>query len=154
MNINAPLWQWSVTALAQAILEKQVSSREVVRAHLERIAKVNGKVKALTVILEESALAEARAADERLAAGHEVGPLHGVPVTIKDNIDLMGSATTQGIVALKNSMPRTDAPVVAYEKFVCYLLPMIPSVRLMLSESFSHRIPSPNLAKINLEHFD
>ena len=116
MNINAPLWQWSVTALAKAIREKQVSSREVVRAHLERIAKVNGKVNALTVILEESALAEARAADERLAAGHEVGPLHGVPVTIKENIDLMGSATTQGIVAMKNSMPRTDAPVVAYLK--------------------------------------
>jgi Asp-tRNA(Asn)/Glu-tRNA(Gln) amidotransferase A subunit family amidase len=74
-----------VTALAKAIREKQVSSREAVRAHLERIAKVNGKVNALTVILEESALVEARAADERLAAGHEVGPLHGVPVTIKED---------------------------------------------------------------------
>jgi hypothetical protein len=103
-----------VTALAKAICEKQVSSREVVRAHIERIAKVNGRVNALTVILEEIAMAETRAADERLAAGHEVGPLHGVPVTIKDNIDLMGSATTQGIVASKNTMPRTDALAAAH----------------------------------------
>ena len=64
MNINAPLWQWSVTALAKAIREKQVSSREVVRAHIERIAKVNGRVNALTVILEEIAMAETRAADD------------------------------------------------------------------------------------------
>jgi len=113
---QAPLWQQSASGLAEAIREKRVSSVEVIGAHLERIAAVNPKVNAVTVVLEEDALRAAREADEKIAAGDDVGPLHGVPITVKENIDLVGSPTTHGIVGLKDSLPETDAPVVAHLK--------------------------------------
>ena len=114
--MEAPLWQWSATSLAKAIREKRISSREVIQAHLDRIEAVNHKVNAVTVVLEEDALRTASEADKKIAAGEELGPLHGVPVTFKENIDLVGSATTHGIVDLKDAMPQTDAPVFAHLK--------------------------------------
>ena len=111
-----PLWRWSATSLAKAIRDKNVSSEDVIRAHLDRIEAVNHKVNAVTVVLEEDALRAAREADEKIAAGGEVGPLHGVPMTIKENMDLAGTATTHGIVGLKDSLAETDAPVVAHLK--------------------------------------
>ena len=89
-----------------------MSSREVVEAHLARIDEVNGHVNAVTVVLRESALAAADAAD----SGAAKGPFHGVPFTVKENIDCVGSATTHGVPALVNSMPSKDAPVVARMK--------------------------------------
>jgi amidase len=114
--MKLPLWQWSATNLAKAIREKRISSQEVIRAHLDRIEAVNHIVNAVTVVLEEDALRLAGEADKKIAAGEKVGPLHGVPVTFKENIDLVGSATTHGIVDLKDSMPQTDAPVVSHLK--------------------------------------
>lgn len=114
--MEVPLWQWSATNLAEAIREKRISSREVIQAHLDRIEAVNHKVNAVTVVLEEDALRAASEADKKIAAGEKVGPLHGVPMTFKENIDLVGSATTHGIVDLKDSLPQTDAPVVAHLK--------------------------------------
>jgi amidase len=111
-----PLWQGSASSLAEAIREKRVSSEEVIRAHLERIEAVNPSVNAVTVVLQEDALRAARNADDRIASGEDIGPLHGVPITIKENMDLVGSATTHGIVGLKDSFPKTDAPVVAHLK--------------------------------------
>lgn len=113
---HGPLWQWSACSLAKAIRDKRVSSLDVIQAHLDRIEAVNHKVNAVTIVLEEDALRAARDADEKIASGEEVGPLHGVPITIKENIDLVGSATTHGIVGLKDSLPETDAPVVAHLK--------------------------------------
>jgi amidase len=114
--MQVPLWQWSATNLAKAIREKRLSSQEVIRAHLDRIEAVNHKVNAVTVVLAEDALREAREADEKIAAGVDLGPLHGVPITVKENIDLVGSATTHGIVGLKDSLPENDAPIVAHLK--------------------------------------
>jgi amidase len=114
--MSIPLWRWSVADLAQAIREKKVSSREVAQAHLARIEAVNLKVNAVTVVLAEEALRAADAADARVAAGVEVGPLHGVPITVKENLDLVGSATTHGVVGLKDSLPESDAPVIAHLK--------------------------------------
>lgn len=110
------LWQWSASNLAKAIRAKRISSREVIRAHLDRIEAVNHKVNAVTVVLEEDALRTASEADKKIASGEKVGPLHGVPMTVKENIDLVGSATTHGIFDLKHSMPQSDAPVVAHLK--------------------------------------
>jgi amidase len=98
--------------LAELIRSKQVSSREVVQNHLDRIAAVNDKVNAVTVTLAESALLAADRAD----ATKPTGPLHGVPFTIKENIDCTGSATTQGLPAFAAAMPAVDAPVVARMK--------------------------------------
>ncbi len=102
------LWKHTAVELAALIRERQVSSREVVEAHLDRIAEVNGQVNAVTVTLADTALAGADAADRSESSG----PLHGVPFTIKENIDCVGSPTTQGIPALAEAMPPSDAPVV------------------------------------------
>src|SRR5438128_12306414 len=81
------LWRRGASELAAAIRSKEVSSREVVEAHLERIETVNPKLNAVTVTLAEQSLQAADEADRQLAAGHEVGPLHGVPFTVKENVD-------------------------------------------------------------------
>lgn len=106
------LWKLTATALADMIRSGKTSSREVVQAHLDRIEAVNGKVNAVTVTLAEAALAAAEAADNAEPAG----PLHGVPFTIKENIDCVGSATTQGVPAMAEAMPPLDAPCVARMK--------------------------------------
>jgi amidase len=102
------------TELAALIASHQASSREVVEAHLQRIDEVNGYLNAVTVVLGESALAAADAADRRLLRRSvgALGPFHGVPFTVKENIDCLGSATTQGVMAFRDSMPSRDAPSV------------------------------------------
>ena len=109
-----PFWRWSASSLAAAIRSRECSSEEVVGSHLERIAAVNPEVNAVTMILAEEALEAARRADEEVVAGTELGPLHGVPITVKENVDVAGTPTTHGIVMLKCSMPRQDAPVVSH----------------------------------------
>jgi len=114
--MSVPLWRHSAAQLAKAIRDKEISSREAVQAHLDRIDDVNPTLNAVTIVLAEQALRGAREADDRLAAGEDVGPLHGVPITVKENIDLAGTATTHGIVSLQNSMPDADAPVITHLK--------------------------------------
>ncbi|MDE3095147.1 MAG: hypothetical protein KGK07_03995 [Chloroflexota bacterium] len=111
--METELWRLGASALAEAIRAKRVSSREVVAAHLARIEAVNPAVNAVTVVLAEQALAAADQADAALAAGGDLGPLHGVPITVKENVDVAGSATTQGVVALKDAVPAVDAPHIA-----------------------------------------
>ena len=110
--MSAELWRKCAHELAELIRSKQVSSREVIQSHLDRIAAVNDKVNAITVTLAESALLAADRAD----ASRPTGPFHGVPFTIKENIDCTGSATTQGLPAFAAAMPAADAPVVARMK--------------------------------------
>ncbi len=104
------LWRKGATELAELIRSKQASSVEVVQAHLSRIEKVNPSLNAITLVLADEARAAARAADAALARGDALGPLHGVPFTVKENIDLVVSATTQGLVAMAEAMPPLDAP--------------------------------------------
>jgi amidase len=104
------LWRLGIVELAKAIREKRVSSREVIQAHLDRINAVNSKLNAVTVVLDEEALRAAEAADQALAKGATLGPLHGIPMTVKENIDLSGSPTTQGVVALKEALPPAESP--------------------------------------------
>ena len=77
----------SVTAIAQAIRAKEVSSVEVVQAYLQRIEAVNPKLNAVVQLSAETALEQAHQADAALAQGEVAGPLHGVPMTIKDSFD-------------------------------------------------------------------
>ncbi|HSK90813.1 MAG TPA: amidase [Euzebyales bacterium] len=107
------LWRLGAGELAAAIRMKKASSREVVEAHLARIDAVNPVVNAVTVLLREQALDAADAADRALAAGGALGPLHGVPFTVKQNIDLTGAATTIGLKMLAEAFPAVDAPIVA-----------------------------------------
>ena len=113
MSLTATqIWRMGAKELAKAIRSKQASSREVVESHLRRVEAVNPKVNAITVVLAEEALAEADAADEAVATGKELKPFHGVPITVKENLDLVGIATTQGVKALAGAQPTMDAPTV------------------------------------------
>ncbi|MEV4364576.1 amidase [Nonomuraea sp. NPDC049625] len=107
------IWEMSAWELARQIQARTVSSREVVEAHLRRIAEVNPQVNAVTAVLAEQALQAADAADHALSSGTPVGPLCGVPVTVKENIDVAGSATTLGIVPLRDAVAAADAPHIA-----------------------------------------
>ena len=80
----------SATELARRIAQREVTAREVVEAHLDRIAEVNPTVNAVTRVLAESALAAAAAVDDAVARGETLGPLAGVPFTIKENVDVAG----------------------------------------------------------------
>jgi len=104
----------TATALARAIRNKKLTSREATEAHLDRIARLNGSVNALVVIDREGALKAARAAD-RVAAkkGARLGPLHGVPITIKEAFDVKGLHTTSSHPPLKDNVARSDASLVA-----------------------------------------
>ncbi|MFN5716215.1 MAG: amidase family protein, partial [Bradyrhizobium sp.] len=114
---NAPIWQWSAVETAAAIRNDKVTSKEVVRAHLDRMHAAHPALNAVVVDLGASAMQAAKAADETLAAskrgGSEVGPLHGVPVTIKINIDVEGQANSNGVVAFKDNIAPGDSPVTA-----------------------------------------
>ncbi|MCZ0737042.1 amidase family protein [Phreatobacter sp. AB_2022a] len=108
---KAPIWQWSAVETAAAIKKGKVSSEEVVRAHVERMHQANPKINAVVVDLSKDAIKAAKAADKALAKGKDVGPLHGVPVTIKINIDVQGQANSNGVVALKDNIAPGDSPV-------------------------------------------
>jgi|SRR6516164_6814573 len=87
-----PIWQWSAVDTAGAIRDRRVSAEEVVRAHLERMRAANPAINAIVVDLSAQAIVAALAADRALAQGATQGKLHGVPVTIKINIDVKGQA--------------------------------------------------------------
>lgn len=106
------LWKHSALQLGDLLGQGKVSSREVVQAHLDRIAEVNPTVNAVTRTQEASALDAADEADRRAGAGERLSPLDGVPFTTKENLDCVGVPTTEGIVALADAMPTADAPVV------------------------------------------
>jgi amidase len=100
--------------LARAIRTRQVSSLEVVRAHLEHIHTVNPRLNAVVFATGESALKQARAADRKSSKRKaDLGPLHGVPFTAKDIFDTAGLPTTAGLRMLRSNIPDRDATVVA-----------------------------------------
>ncbi|MGA8443298.1 MAG: amidase family protein, partial [Candidatus Sulfotelmatobacter sp.] len=85
----------NATALVEMLRTKKISSVEVVKAHLSQIARVNQEVNAIvTLVEEEQLLAEARAADDALAKGNWLGPLHGLPIGVKDLHATKGIRTT------------------------------------------------------------
>ena len=100
------------TKLAELIRTKEVSPVEVVQAHLDRIAAVNPKINAI-VTLADGALKAARKAEAAVLAGDELGPLHGVPFTVKDSIDTADVATQRGSPIFKGRVPDVDATSVA-----------------------------------------
>src|SRR6201992_1582868 len=110
---SEPLHYRDATALAELIATKQVSSRKVVQAHLDRIAEVNPKINAIVTLLADDALRAADAADAAVSAGAELGPLHGVPVTVKDSIDTAGVLTQGGSKVFAGRIPTVDGSSVA-----------------------------------------
>ena len=103
----------SAKSLARAIREKSVSAREVVEAHLRRIEEVNPVLNAVVQLAAERAESEARELDDALARGELRGPLHGVPITIKDSFDTEGIISTGGTLGRAAFVPERDATPVA-----------------------------------------
>lgn len=109
---KGPIWQWSALDTAAAIRSGTISSTEVVEAHLARMRDVNPKLNAVVVDLSEDALKAAKAADNARTRQRELGPLHGVPITIKENVDYEGRPNPNGVAAQMNIIAPSDAPVV------------------------------------------
>lgn len=103
----------TATWLARAIRNGRVSSAEATSGHLERIARLNGPLNAVVVVDREGAMRAARAADRARAAKKPLGPLHGVPITIKEAFDVAGLRTTSSHPPLKENVATADASVVA-----------------------------------------
>jgi amidase len=107
------LWQLDAVDQARLIRTGRASAREAVQSALGRLEAVNPYLNAVVQFMAEEALAAADAADVKRARGEVLPPLHGVPVTIKVNVDQTGYATTNGVVAFKDAVAKEDAPVVA-----------------------------------------
>jgi len=103
----------SAGELARQIATKAVSPVEVVTAHLDRIARLDPTLRAFITVCGDAAVEAARAAETALAAGRAVGPLHGVPLALKDLFATAGVRTTGGSRILADSVPAEDATVVA-----------------------------------------
>ncbi len=99
--------------IAKLIHDRLVSSVEVIEAHLAHIARHNPKLNAIVTLDPENAYKQAQAADEALGKGEIWGPLHGVPITIKDSIETKGLRTTSSYEPLADYIPKQDATVVA-----------------------------------------
>ena len=106
------LWRASAKQIADGIREKTFTCREVVDSCLDRIADVNHALRALSHIRPEDARAQADRADAALAAGEALGPLHGVPVVIKGNVDVADWPTVNGCNELVNNIAATHSPCV------------------------------------------
>lgn len=106
------LWRHGALELAGMIARGEVSSVEVVQAHLTRMDEVNPKLNAVVRRFDDDALAAAATADAAVASGAPLGVLHGVPMTVKENIDLAGTPTTSSLVAFADAIVPVDAPVV------------------------------------------
>src|ERR1700754_704442 len=109
------LYYTDATKLAELIRTKQVSPVEVVKAHLDRIKEVNPKVNAI-VTLADGSLEAAKKAEAAVRSGEQLGPLHGVPFTVKDSIDTAGVLSQRGSPIFKGRVPDTDATAVARMK--------------------------------------
>jgi amidase len=107
------LWRLDATELARLIRLGRASSREATESCLARLHAVNPAINAVVRVLEEDALAAADAADAARARGDALGPLHGVPVTVKVNTDQAGYPTDNGVVAYRDNVATADNPVVA-----------------------------------------
>ncbi|MEX1253220.1 MAG: amidase [Dehalococcoidia bacterium] len=102
----------SATDLARLVRARELSSREIVQAHLEQIERVNPLVNAVVTLVAEQVLARAANADEALAKGDDVGPLHGIPVAHKDMTLTKGIRTTFGSPIFRDFVPNEDALIV------------------------------------------
>jgi amidase len=111
--MTTDLWRLTATALAARIRRREVSATEATRAALDRLAAVNPRINAVVAEMPEQALAAAAAVDAALAQGIDPGPMAGVPVTVKVNIDQKGHATTNGLRIQKDLIAEQDSPVVS-----------------------------------------
>ena len=102
----------TATRLTEAIAAREVSALELLDHHPERVERLNGPINAVVATNVEDARAAAQQADAALARGESMGPLHGLPMTIKDSIEVVGMPTTSGAPELREHMPERNADTV------------------------------------------
>src|SRR5687767_13204722 len=102
-----------MTARSRMIATTAVSPVEVVRAHLDRIAALDATLKSFITVSAEAAMTAAQAAEQQLMSGERIGPLHGIPIGLKDLCNTAGIRTTGGSRILADSVPADDATIVA-----------------------------------------
>ena len=107
------IWELTATRIAAEVRARRISAVEVAQAHLARLDSVNPAINAVVQEFPEEALEAAREVDLALDRGDDVGPLCGVPVTIKVNVDQKGHATTNGLRLLTDQVATEDSPVVS-----------------------------------------
>lgn len=107
------IWRLNATDLTALTRNREISAEEAVKASIDRMQQVNPALNAVVEDLSSQALDRARNLDKAVGDGEQPGPLHGVPVTIKINVDQKGHATSNGVVALKDVIAPDDAPVVS-----------------------------------------
>jgi aspartyl-tRNA(Asn)/glutamyl-tRNA(Gln) amidotransferase subunit A len=105
------LCKLTIHEAGELLRQRKISSVELTQAHLDRIREVDAKVKAFTLVTDDLALEQARAADRRLASGEQLSPLTGIPIAIKDVICTKGITTTCSSRMLENFKPPFDATV-------------------------------------------
>ncbi|CUK05842.1 Glutamyl-tRNA(Gln) amidotransferase subunit A [Ruegeria denitrificans] len=109
---HTDIWRLTATDLTALTRSGKLSAEDAVQSSIERMHQANPNLNAVVEDLSSEALERARALDKARAQGASTGPLHGVPVTIKINVDLKGHATSNGVVALKDVIAPDDAPIV------------------------------------------
>ncbi|MBT3831638.1 MAG: amidase, partial [Gammaproteobacteria bacterium] len=112
MAIQESVAFWSATEQAKGIREGEFTSRALLELFITRIQAINPALNAIVTLDLASARLAADAADAKVAAGAPLGPLHGVPITVKDALQTAGLRSTGGATELHNNVPDQDAPVV------------------------------------------
>ncbi len=129
----------SVAELGRLIRDRQVSPVEATEAFLERIDRIDGRVNSYITVCHQEARQAAREADQAIAAGQYRGPLHGIPIAVKDQFDTAGIRTTYGSSLEWDNVPTEDAVVVAKLKEAgAVLLGKLNLSEFALGESFHH----------------
>ena len=106
------LWQWDAVDIVHGVRTRQVSARDVTASCFKRLDDVNPIINAVVDVLKDEALAAADQADQAVKEGKPLGPLQGVPITVKINTDYAGRATTNGVVAFKDLISAEDSATV------------------------------------------
>ena len=112
MTAHPDILELNLTDISKLISSRELSSSEAVKATLTQLEFLEDKLNAFITVLHDQALAEAKKADQEIASGHYRGPLHGVPVSIKDMFEMAGVLTTGGSKILAEWVPETDSALV------------------------------------------
>ena len=134
----------SATQLGSLVKSREVSPVEATQAYLDRIGKIDGQLNSYITVCADEALAEARKAEEEIAAGGYKGPMHGIPVAVKDQFYTKGIRTTGGSNILKDLVPDEDATVVANLKQAgAVLLGKLNMSEFAMGDAFHHPYGRP-----------
>jgi aspartyl-tRNA(Asn)/glutamyl-tRNA(Gln) amidotransferase subunit A len=133
----------SATELAEFIRKREISPIEAVEAYLERIESLNGKLNAFLTVCRDEALEAAQEAEQALSRGNYLGPMHGIPVAVKDQVYTKGIRTTLGSPVFAEFVPGEDATVISKLKAAGAILLGKLNMTEFGTTGFSHQFETP-----------